>query len=77
MNNIILFQFVQNTTDYEDNIAVIAPELSDMIKEIEKKVGAFKVLQLDQQQKMCFFLSVNRPNFFNVIIDKYKSVLFC
>ena len=55
MNNIILFQFVQNTTDYEDNIAVIAPELSDMIKEIEKKVGAFKVLQLDQQQKMCFF----------------------
>ena len=49
MNNIILFQFVQNTTDYEDNIAVIAPELSEM-----KKVGAFKVLQLDQQQKICF-----------------------
>jgi hypothetical protein len=22
--------------------------------EIEKKVGAFKVLQLDQQQKICF-----------------------
>ena len=54
MNNIILFQFVQNTTDYEDNIAVIAPKLSEMIKEIEKKVGAFKVLQLDQQQKICF-----------------------
>ena len=52
MNDIILFQFVQNTTDYEDNIAVIAPELSEMIKEIEKKVGAFKVLQLDQQLKV-------------------------
>jgi hypothetical protein len=31
-----------------------------MIKEIEKKVGAFKVLQLDQQQKICFSGVVNR-----------------